>query len=170
MSVATPPGAIVCTLMPNGCTSLTSTFVKSIEKKWKRSQPKKNHSGSQQDFHPEGICRYPNLGDSRRGWHQPGTDQLPFRQQGEPVQKRGEGETNNGKGVLIRGTEPLNVSAWNFPQEDIDYIPFNVEWRHGGSIEKKEMVWLNIDHRLMGVGGDNTWGAQVHPEYTITGI
>ena len=20
----------------------------------------------------------------------------------------------------------------------------------------------------MGVGGDNTWGAQVHPEYTIT--
>ncbi len=39
----------------------------------------------------------------------------------------------------------------------------------GGSIEKKDMVWLNIDHRLMGVGGDNTWGgAQVHPEYTIT--
>jgi len=79
-----------------------------------------------------------------------------------------EGELRNGKGVLIRGTEPLNVSAWNFPQEDIDYIPFNVERRHGGSIEKKEMVWLNIDHRLMGVGGDNTWGAQVHPEYTIT--
>ena len=24
------------------------------------------------------------------------------------------------------------------------------------------------DHRLMGVGGDNTWGAEVHPEYTIT--
>ncbi|WP_286845771.1 MULTISPECIES: glycoside hydrolase family 2 TIM barrel-domain containing protein [unclassified Proteiniphilum] len=75
---------------------------------------------------------------------------------------------NNGEGVLIRGTEPLNVSAWNFPQEDIDYVPFNVERRHGGSIEKKDMVWLNIDHRLMGVGGDNTWGAQVHPEYTIT--
>ena len=27
---------------------------------------------------------------------------------------------------------------------------------------------VNIDHRHMGVGGDNTWGAQVHPEYTIT--
>jgi beta-galactosidase len=30
------------------------------------------------------------------------------------------------------------------------------------------MVWLNIDHKQMGVGGDNTWGAQVHSEYTIT--
>ena len=73
-----------------------------------------------------------------------------------------------GEGVLVTGGEPLNVSAWNFPQEDINYRPFNVERRHGGSITKKDMVWLNIDHRLMGVGGDNTWGAQVHPEYTIT--
>lgn len=74
----------------------------------------------------------------------------------------------DGQGLLITGSEPLNVSAWNFPQEDIDYVPFNVERRHGGSIMKKDMVWLNIDHRLMGVGGDTTWGAQVHPQYTIT--
>lgn len=73
-----------------------------------------------------------------------------------------------GEGLLITGGEPLNVSAWNFPQEDIDYVPFNIERRHGGSIMKKDMVWLNIDHRLMGVGGDTTWGAQVHPQYTIT--
>lgn len=73
-----------------------------------------------------------------------------------------------GRGIRISGDKPLNVSAWNFPQENIEYRPFNVERRHGGSIEKKNMVWLNIDHRLMGVGGDNTWGAQVHPEYTIT--
>ena len=52
--------------------------------------------------------------------------------------------------------------------EDIEYRPFNVARRHGGSIVKKDLVWLNIDHRQMGVGGDNTWGAQVHPEYTIT--
>ena len=73
-----------------------------------------------------------------------------------------------GEGLLITGEEPLNVSAWNFPLEDIDYVAFNTERRHGGSIMKKDMVWLNIDHRYMGVGGDNTWGAQVHPEYTIT--
>lgn len=72
------------------------------------------------------------------------------------------------RGIRVTGCEPLSVSAWNFPQEDIDYRPSQVERRHGGSIEKKDLVWLNIDHRQMGVGGDNTWGAQVHPEYTIT--
>lgn len=75
---------------------------------------------------------------------------------------------SSGDGILISSTEPLSVSAWNFPQEDIDYVPFNIERRHGGSIFKKDMIWLNIDHKQMGVGGDNTWGAQVHPEYTIT--
>jgi len=74
----------------------------------------------------------------------------------------------SGEGLLVTGEEPLSVSAWNFPMEDIDYRPSQVERRHGGSIEKKDMVWLNIDHQQMGVGGDNTWGAQVHPEYTIT--
>lgn len=73
-----------------------------------------------------------------------------------------------GTGLLISGDKPLNVSAWNFPIEDISYRPFKVGRRHGGSIEKKDMVWLNIDGWHMGVGGDNTWGAQVHPEYTIT--
>lgn len=73
-----------------------------------------------------------------------------------------------GEGLLVTGEEPLSVSAWNFPMEDIEYRPSQVERRHGGSIEKKDMVWLNIDHLQMGVGGDNTWGAQVHPEYTIT--
>lgn len=73
-----------------------------------------------------------------------------------------------GEGLLITGEEPLSVSAWNFPMEDLEYRPSQVERRHGGSLVKKELVWLNIDHRQMGVGGDNTWGAQVHPEYTIT--
>lgn len=73
----------------------------------------------------------------------------------------------SGSGVLVAGREPLNVGAWNFPQADIEYVPASVERRHGGSIEKKDMVTLNIDHRMMGVGGDNTWGAQVHSEYTV---
>ncbi|WP_370526831.1 glycoside hydrolase family 2 TIM barrel-domain containing protein [Bacteroides sp. 51] len=74
----------------------------------------------------------------------------------------------SGEGILITGEKPLSASAWNFPMEDIEYIPFDIERKHGGSIKKKDMVWVNIDHAQMGVGGDNTWGAQVHPEYTIT--
>lgn len=74
----------------------------------------------------------------------------------------------DGHGIMVYGDAPLSVSAWNFPMEDIEYVPTMVRNVHGGSIVKKDMVWLNIDHRQMGVGGDNTWGAQVHTPYTIT--
>lgn len=76
--------------------------------------------------------------------------------------------SKDGQGIKVEGNEPLSVSAWNFPQEDLYYVPSMIERRHGGCIDKKDMVWVNIDHKQMGVGGDNTWGAQVHPEYTIT--
>lgn len=80
-------------------------------------------------------------------------------------------QNKNGEGILIKSIdEPLNVSAWNFPMEDVMYIPSTVKNIHGGSIERKPMVWLNIDHQQMGVGGDNTWGAKTHPEYTITPV
>lgn len=80
-------------------------------------------------------------------------------------------QNKKGNGVLIKTTqEPLNVSTWNFPMEDIIYIPSTVKRIHGGSIVKKPMVWLNIDKQQMGVGGDNTWGAKTHPEYTITPV
>lgn len=73
-----------------------------------------------------------------------------------------------GHGIMVCGDAPLSVSAWNFPMEDIEYVPATMRNIHGGSIVKKDMVWLNIDDRQMGVGGDNTWGAQVHTPYTIT--
>ena len=73
-----------------------------------------------------------------------------------------------GAGIRVEGAEPLSVSAWNFPQDDLLYVPSTIEHRHGGCVDKKDMVCVNIDHLQMGVGGDNTWGAMVHPEYTIT--
>lgn len=77
-------------------------------------------------------------------------------------------QNSTGDGILITGSNPLNISAWNFLLEDIDYVPFNTERRHGGSLTPKDLVWVNIDLMQMGVGGDNSWGAQTHPEYTIT--
>ncbi len=80
-------------------------------------------------------------------------------------------QNKDGEGLLIKAiNKPLSVSAWNFPMKDIMYIPSMVKNIHGGSIEKKPMVWLNIDHQQMGVGGDTTWGAKTHPEYTITPV
>ncbi len=80
-------------------------------------------------------------------------------------------QDKSGNGLLVRCAEtPLSVSAWNFPIEAIRYYPSAIKHIHGGSIEKQPMVWLNLDYKQMGVGGDNTWGAQTHPEYTITPI
>ena len=73
-----------------------------------------------------------------------------------------------GEGIMVKGSQPLNVSCWNFPQKDIEYVPFDILRKHGGSVEKKDMVWVNIDLEQQGVGGDTTWGAKTHPEYTIT--
>ena len=80
-------------------------------------------------------------------------------------------QNKEGEGVLIKAMgEPLNMSAWNFEMKDIMYIPSPIKNVHGGSIEKKSLVWVNIDSQQMGVGGDNTWGAKTHPEYTITPV
>lgn len=73
-----------------------------------------------------------------------------------------------GNGILVVGEQPLGVSAWNFPLKDILHVSPNIERKHGGSIRKQDMVWLNIDLQQMGIGGDNSWGAQTHPEYTVT--
>lgn len=77
-------------------------------------------------------------------------------------------QNQQGEGITVKGSQPLNVSCWNFPMEDIEYVPFDIMRKHGGSVEKKDMVWVNIDLEQQGVGGDTTWGAKTHSEYTIT--
>ncbi len=77
-------------------------------------------------------------------------------------------QNKEGEGLLVVGDKPLSVSAWNFTLDDIDYVPFDIERKHGGSVSKQDFVWLNLDKAQMGVGGDTTWGAQTHPEYTIS--
>lgn len=77
-------------------------------------------------------------------------------------------KNKKGEGLLIKAEQPINVSCWNFPMEAIEYVPFDIMRKHGGSVEKKDMVWVNLDLEVQGVGGDTTWGAKAHSEYTIT--
>jgi beta-galactosidase len=39
--------------------------------------------------------------------------------------------------------------------------------RHTSDVKPRDFVNLNIDYGQMGVGGDNSWGAPVHPEYCL---
>ncbi len=75
---------------------------------------------------------------------------------------------DDGSGLMAIGQPLLSASAYQFLNENLDYIPKTN--RHGKLLEPRwDVVTLNIDYRQMGVGGDTSWGwrAQAHPEYSL---
>lgn len=52
-------------------------------------------------------------------------------------------------------------SAWPWSMEDIEKA------RHPFELPPRDFVTVNIDAAQMGVGGDNSWGAKIHDEYTL---
>lgn len=75
---------------------------------------------------------------------------------------------NNGIGMFFQGCPRLNVSCWPFESEVLEPKQSNESNRHGAEIRMGDIVTVNIDYQQMGVGGDNSWGARVHPEYRLT--
>ncbi len=67
----------------------------------------------------------------------------------------------DGAGLRIVGQPLLSVSAWPFSMSDLEGAEHTFELNH------RNFVTLNIDFKQMGVGGDNSWGARPHPEYTL---
>ena len=66
-----------------------------------------------------------------------------------------------GAGLRVTGLPLLSVSAWPFSMSALESAEHTFELgRRGG-------ITLNIDYKQMGVGGDNSWGARPHPEYTL---
>jgi beta-galactosidase len=71
----------------------------------------------------------------------------------------------NGNGVMIKGSPTIDFSALHFSQDQLDR-----EVRDGAhtiDLERSEQVFLNVDWKQMGVGGDNSWGARTHAEYLL---
>ena len=66
-----------------------------------------------------------------------------------------------GIGLLAVGMPDLNVSAWPFSMDDLEQAT------HDYLLPVRDVITVNLDHRQMGVGGDNSWGARTHPQYTI---
>jgi beta-galactosidase len=58
--------------------------------------------------------------------------------------------------------QPLMMSAWQYLQQDLETAKHAIELK-----SRNDLLTVNIDHLQMGVGGDNSWGLPVHPEYTI---
>jgi beta-galactosidase len=67
----------------------------------------------------------------------------------------------DGIGLLAVGQPLLSVSAQHNLIEDFEV------GLHTNDIKKRDWVLLNLDYKQMGVGGDTSWGARTHPEYTL---
>jgi beta-galactosidase len=71
----------------------------------------------------------------------------------------------DGRGLLIAGDPLLEFSAHPFWPEDMTLESRGA--KHPTDIERRDYVCLTLDHAQMGVGGDDSWGARIHPQYTI---
>jgi beta-galactosidase len=70
-----------------------------------------------------------------------------------------------GNGIKISGSPSIDFSALHYSQDQLDR-----EVRDGAhtiDLERADEVFLNVDWKQMGVGGDDSWGAPTHAEYKI---
>jgi beta-galactosidase len=67
--------------------------------------------------------------------------------------------------LLIKGNPLIGFSALHYTYDDLK--GFTQSGKHPADMEKKPFIDLNIDLGQQGVGGDDSWGARVHPEYTL---
>jgi beta-galactosidase len=68
----------------------------------------------------------------------------------------------SGRGLLACGEPLIEVNASHFTPEDL-----SVGARHDYQLTPRDAVVLRLNHRQMGVGGDNSWGAHTHDEYKL---
>ncbi len=71
-----------------------------------------------------------------------------------------------GMGLLAVGMPLLSVSAHHFIIDDFD-PGLEKRQRYTYHLKKRNLVTLNLDYKQMGVGGDNSWGARPHDEYSL---
>ncbi|MGD8779899.1 MAG: glycoside hydrolase family 2 TIM barrel-domain containing protein [Ignavibacteria bacterium] len=75
---------------------------------------------------------------------------------------------NDYNGIAIVAHSLIEFTALNNTVEDFDSgEDKNTSNRHIIDITPRDFVELHIDYRMMGVGGDDSWGSTPHKQYTI---
>jgi beta-galactosidase len=70
-----------------------------------------------------------------------------------------------GNGLMFIGEPLLSFSARYYTDEDL--TPKLRGTMHITDIKERDFIYLNVDYKMMGVGGDDSWGAKTHKEYTL---
>jgi beta-galactosidase len=71
-----------------------------------------------------------------------------------------------GIGLLAMGVPLIYATATQMPREVYDGAR-DASQKHTTDMRAQDFVALNLDWKQMGVGGDTSWGAPTHPEYTL---
>lgn len=82
---------------------------------------------------------------------------------------------DNGAGLLVSGEPLFCFSALNNIHDDFESSGKLSQYRkdaktantHTNDIKPRDLVNLNVDLGQMGVGGDDAWGAIIHPQYRL---
>ena len=71
-----------------------------------------------------------------------------------------------GTGLVVTGLPTVSFSALPHTIEDLD-AGERKAGRHWADLVPRDEVTLTLDYRQQGVGGDDSWGAVAHHEYTL---
>ena len=72
----------------------------------------------------------------------------------------------SGTGLVVTGLPTVSFSALPHTIEDLDAGEQKAQ-RHWADLVPRDEVTLSVDYRQQGVGGDDSWGAVPHREYTL---
>jgi beta-galactosidase len=76
-------------------------------------------------------------------------------------------KNKNGIGLMAKGEPTIGAGVLHFNMNRLDFDRYAPENNHGGSMDNEDLIWWNIDFKQMGVGGDDSWGARTHAQYTL---
>ncbi|MFI8089680.1 glycoside hydrolase family 2 TIM barrel-domain containing protein [Streptomyces sp. NPDC086080] len=68
----------------------------------------------------------------------------------------------SGRGLLVSGEPLVEINASHHTPEDL-----SAGVRHDYQLTPRDAVVLRVNHRQMGVGGDDSWGAHTHDEFKL---
>ena len=61
--------------------------------------------------------------------------------------------------ISVYSEEPFNLRMWNYSETDLEAA------RHGYELLRQPYLNINIDKEIIGVGGNDAWGARTEPQY-----
>lgn len=82
---------------------------------------------------------------------------------------------DNGNGILVTGMPLVSFAALKNVHDDFESPGKLSQYRkdaksantHTNDVKPCDFVNLNVDYGQMGVGGDDSWGAIIHPQYRL---